>query len=634
MSLRCQGSLGGGCAVAVAALLCLLGSEALALDVIALNPHAGHDQADRGRIFGFLQDRVRESNRVVILDARSAEPLASIIDLSLSERREIADRLSGFAASWYADSQDEIGTDLTATLDIVHDTIRAFGVSEPGEPIDFHLIDAHIHKHGDVDFSVGYPNDGFLFLKDNGFAHLAKPTPDASDKRLHIYFTEPIDDYGEEQQRFYAHFAERYLGAELASFNRDLNVGRLPPMDETPIDQTIARSLVVFEASPDCATVDRVNWRQLPGGRLAVKIANRCRAASRVEIVHNGERVTAIADDEGHVEIAVDAYAGENTIDLVGLNNKLDRVITADLGAFPDALSAELSDGQVTINGENPIRRDDEQVTIRHENGRKWIVTVRDDRFQLKDVDLEPGVNSFTVSGPRGGEDQQIVVENGTGCLHQRQVDQTAGTATITIDDPCLKGRLVDFSYDGRVYTVDFDGEGQGELRLSLVNPINTITYDVRREEQTIEIPFPEFSNIAKITLRWQDNVDLDLHIREGEGGTEVSYRAKRALGELDIDERGRSEGMKEENYRVDAARLDEGVLLARVHFYSRGADSEGGSLNAQFCDEGLHARIPFSIVILDRGERTERDYVFEAADCNAEIDQATDWQDVARINL
>lgn len=295
---------------------------------------------------------------------------------------------------------------LPVSLQVVSDILRSYGNRLKSS--DIYLLDGLLHKSGDVDFTKGYPNDGFLLLDDNPFAFVAAaPTPAS---KFHIFLTAPIE-YPQNYQRFATLLANQLFSAQLVSFSPNMIEGELPQIAATPLDSSVTRSVVVRpDVKPVCAYDDEIITDRTPNYRMMVSVRNPCRSNSVVSFIVNGEPINLNGDQTGTAVLNSRLTVGQNTIDVLGINGVAHNVLSETVSGLDDKVTVTLTADGVVLQGYNPLRPDDSEVEIVHAgSGRTWRIRVRDDRWRLE-APLAVGHHFFKISRLNSDAPQQVEV--------------------------------------------------------------------------------------------------------------------------------------------------------------------------------------------------------------------------------
>lgn len=563
--------------------------------------------------------------RYVIIDPRGVSILFDGLDPGqgkVARGSELENDLKRLSSR--AQATEDRPYDLARTSELLTQLVLA----NPGVGAwQFFFLAGIRHTDDEFTFEGGYPNDGFLFLKDSEFGYVSR-LQEAHGIEVHVFHSDRFE-YRDEYDRFMQLWSDEVWKAKLVSFNDGIDIGNRPSYDMTPINLDVDRSAIVQPGDrPSCETFDQTSVRELAYGTIEFTITNPCRANS-VVVLRRGEReFSGEADDTGKVVIPVVLEEGENIVSIRtpegGAFNEIHR---HQVGPARDAVEVLVNnDGTVTLKGYHPLRPDGSLVTIRNERmDRTWTVPVLTREWELRNVPLGPGLNQFDVVQTDGESTVPVPVRNDAECSHSRQVEESRGLAVIHFQDSCMAGQNLTLNYLGQGYLVSFDSDGKAIFKIGLSQTVNRITYDLRGTERMIEIPVSSLAALLRVTLEWDARVDLDLHVTEPDGGHVYHAQLAGKYGEIDRDDIGTQAGRHQETYVIERSALNTGDEIAFVVTdYSR----RNLNVTNDHCDGGAFATVPFTVVVLDRGEATRIEKSFEpfpcVADRNALIEAST----------
>lgn len=476
------------------------------------------------------------------------------------------------------------------------------------------------HKDDEFSFEDGYPNDGFLFLKDSEFGYVTRLPKDGGPKiEVHLFHSEQFE-YRNEFDRFMELWSREVWQAKLISFNDGIDIGNRPTYESAPINAGVDRSAIVKPGvRPTCETFDTTSVRETAYGRLEFTVSNQCRANSVVVLRVNETEFSGTADGSGRAVIEVVLKEGENVVSVrTPEGETFNEIHRHLLGEASDAVDVSVVDGKVTLSGYHPLREDGNLVTIRNPRmDRSWTVPVQQGKWVLKDVPLGPGLNQFEIVQTDGVNVVIIPVRNDVECQHSREVGEERGLAIITFTDSCLAGKSLTLNYLGQEYPVHFDGEGKAEFKIGLSQTVNRITYDLRGTERLIEIPVSSFAAMIRVTLEWDATVDLDLHVREPGEGHVFHAALQGSDGEIDRDDKGKQQGRHQETYVVltEALANRDEIGFSVVNY----ARLNAGESISDHCAGGTFERVPFTVLAIVRGDSQQFDGEFLPFACDAD---------------
>lgn len=519
---------------------------------------------------------------------------------------------------------------LAASLDMVNDIVRP--LPNQYNKINLYVLDSIYQKDSSFDFSEGYPNDGFLIgLKDSDFYYIS-PLQDTKYVEMHVLNTEPFK-FTEKYQRFFDYLAKRVFNnkSKLVSFNDQLLVGGKPDITISALDGHVTRSEVIKgNVTPSCEYEDKLNYSETADFGLNVEVANPCRRNSVVAFYYNQSYISARADDAGKAELKIALHPGNNIVELQQLDNRRKVVFEKDINARDDDIDVVVENNVAHLTGKNPLRQDGQKVKISHiDSGREWEIGVSQGRYEVN-LPISQGKHILNISRMNGGEPQKIVVNNGSSCSDNINYEVSNGTLHIYVTNHCRKGRQVTFEYEGKKYTAAFNNDGVADKKISLFKIINDITYDtIDGDTRHIEIRLSSLQDIIKVTLIWDDPVDLDLHVLEPNTAGNIMTTSPghiffhnknehhdSGLGFLDIDDTASGSGQHQENYVVEKSKLSHGILDVRVDYFARGNTPSGDK-----CGNGSLSTIPFKLIVMNQGVvDNEVNYRVKSQPCNIQL--------------
>lgn len=503
--------------------------------------------------------------------------------------------------------------DLAHASQIISEQISAF------DEIDLwnvYFLGSVYHNDAENSFVSGYPNDGFVYLKDTEFGFVDR-VADRSGRQVsvHVYYSGSME-FENEYDRFINLWAKEIWVGEVNSFNNALDTGTRPRYDFSEIDRSIDSSKVIQrEVRPVCETFDEHTVSELAYAKLLVKLNNPCRANSAVVLRVGDQEFTGMADSNGAAKVEISLNAGINEIEARQPEGEKWTILTTyELGEVRDAIETIVENGKIKITGYHPLRENGTLVTVVNDKtGREWKVSVLNQRWVLDNVPLGSGLNQFWVIQPDGETRVPVIVQEENACSHSRKTSQKRGLAVIRFHDTCLAGKSLNVKYQGQVYHVGFNAAGDGVLKVSLTEAVNRLTYNLRGNERLIEIPVSSFAALIRVTLSWDDKIDLDLHITEPDGKVVYHQRLEGTYGLLDMDNRGTTGGRKQESYVVDVSQLSSGKKLKiEIENWSRRKDVGSD----EYCGDGALSTIPFEVMTIQGGVPSITKGVFEAIEC------------------
>lgn len=217
---------------------------------------------------------------------------------------------------------------------------------------------------------------------------------------------------------------------------------------------------------------------------------------------------------------------------------------------------------------------------------------------------------SYSISDSQGNSASATVTVTilplAHSCKDQYNVRVDRGLVIFSVNDVCRKGQLLRIESDGRHCTRPFDNNGQAEFK-TVRNGQNTLTF-FASDNTPVVVNIPEANwsegrhDITRITIRWENPVDLDLHVLEprsshfGSGhiwADQPNLDYHHGKGSLILANDGISGGCLEESYLVDLALLQHpGILRVAVDFAARSK-----ALSEKTCGNGTYAKTGYTIL-------------------------------------
>jgi hypothetical protein len=596
------------------------------------------------RIFA---EQVGRADVAVVIDA---------LDRSLVAYYEAGDRVLGRRLDSeqaiqmrYQNAPSDHPINLAQAIDAAQDVINRYAGRLSFA--DVFIVDSAFHDGGGHKFSEGYPNDGFLLKDDTEFGFVRRLN--IQNSHLHV-LGQASGQYSAQYQRFFTHAGKQYFGADLATFSFSptaggMSVGDRPVVDIAPLDTRVPRSFVVKPPqTPVCRHDDQVRYDEISRSETTVTITNPDRANAILDYrLKSGDELspeqTVRANDAGIATVQVRRRPGETIVLLRGCDNVERAVLTLAARPSDDEIQiGEPDNGLVELVGRNAMRSDGDEVTITHPASNKtWTARVENGEYKVK-IPAIAGRQIFNVSRVGGGPPQVVTVNTTPACSERDEATEVRGTGTIRVYNTCRAGREITFQTGEDRYRSRFDSNGLAEIKLSLVCGPNEIFYESQDgSRRRVELKF-DCSEVVKITLKWQANVDLDLHVREPNserGKAGYIYHAnqnrdgpKKGIGSLDIDCKGDSDcpGLKIENYQAQSSRLPTGKWISiYVDHYTR-----GGTPGGTYCGAGDLATVPFEVIIVNRGRVETIKGRTESKPCGVPLKEEGRFQSVQRVRI
>ena len=242
------------------------------------------DFSDSSTKLKLIEQATKETNKsdmvLAIFDARSVR----IVAYFASEHRMLGSESAKETILAQIDQNykydEKINLNLPMGLSLVNEII--LGHYATGDAVNIFLVNALKHNGRKFAFENGFPNDGFLTLKDSDFA-LIRPLP--SKIKSSVYVLEKSNNLARnEYLRFSYHLAQVKLGGELKSFSFEKSEQALnfqePILHHVKDLEIVSGSDVVNGVErPRCEVEDSVEVVQ-KADRLSINVQNISRANS------------------------------------------------------------------------------------------------------------------------------------------------------------------------------------------------------------------------------------------------------------------------------------------------------------------------------------------------------------------
>ncbi len=356
---------------------------------------------------------------------------------------------------------------------------------------------------------------------------------------------------------------------------------------------------------------------------LEIKNPSRANGKSKYTAIQGGKTLDGVlsfnADGIGVLTLPR-SIAGRGVLNLVNCDGDLTQAGTYNVSAIDDEIEVSvLSDNSARITGENIQRPDGSQVTVRNkDSGERWTARVRNGKYSL-DVQVPPGLQNFLASKPRNDGDYPFTVKTRDACRHTHNIDYDGGVALLSVNTDCIKDEPVEIEYNGNKYSkkmnssggVNFRlpmdcGEAQGKWKYLDSTDQFLTSYDCRGK--------------LRVILRWNDPIDLDLHIQETANATFANQNWAsfknclgpnnsecKAIGFINKDCKSSDCGtLKEEYYEADLARVMNisPSITVMVSNYTRDND---GKPKQPHCGSGEYAEVSYRLIAYIENERYVR---------------------------
>jgi hypothetical protein len=204
------------------------------------------------------------------------------------------------------------------------------------------------------------------------------------------------------------------------------------------------------------------------------------------------------------------------------------------------------------------------------------------------------------------------------------------GLERITVTSRCRRGETVRAIYDGNLQQQTFfSDEGEARLAVALTGALTPITLSYQ-DGSTEDVPFApgsfeSLSSVYRVTLRWNLQIDLDLHVVEprgilnGKGDATAGHAPGQfgVKGEVDLIDDGSGAGPFQESYVfTDRRARPADIFTVYVENVSRGRTPA-----EPHCGSGKFAEVALSFIIVDRGSITRKPVTLAAAACGRPLD-------------
>lgn len=380
--------------------------------------------------------------------------------------------------------------------------------------------------------------------------------------------------------------------------------------------------VVQYTINPDRISVEEKPFKV----SITIKNLSRANSEARYSAIIGGETLdgSIIFDNDGVTTIDLPRTTpGLAVFNLEDCQGDLTQAGSYNVSEIDDDIDVTvLSNEEARIVGENIQRPDGSQVKIKNETtGEEWTVAVQNGRYSLETF-VPPGVQKFSIIKPFSEEKYKFDVKVRDECRVSNEIEFDSGIAVLTVISDCDIEEEIFVRYNDREYRATFDSQGKVQFKLPMECGEVTGMWSVDAFGETFETAL-DCTGKLRVILRWNDPVDLDLHILEGasgglNSGVGWAYFAKclgpnnpecKAAGFINKDCTSSEDSCglpKEEYYQVEIADLPSSArsITAMVNNYTR---DNSGTPSGQHCGDGEYAQVSFTITAYIENERYER---------------------------
>jgi hypothetical protein len=199
-----------------------------------------------------------------------------------------------------------------------------------------------------------------------------------------------------------------------------------------------------------------------------------------------------------------------------------------------------------------------------------------------------------------------------------------SGLQRIHIFSPCRRNERVRASYGTHEQEAVFDQEGNADLAVAITDDRSAINLSYSSGPgEPVQTDPAGLATVYRITLQWDEPVDLNLHVVEpsgvvgGKGDATAGNSAAGLIGKIDLEDNGSGPGPFQESY-VLPNRLERpsDILKVYVENVTRTREPFG-----PFCGQGEHAKIAVTLVVADRGRVRKLPFILPAMPCGDKLD-------------